>query len=87
MKITIGENVWVRAGTRDDYVGKLVSIDGPFTVTLDSAAWVAESGRFSVFMRDGRADSMEIEPMGDGLTLNNISAIKPWPHALFKEAI
>ena len=83
--INIGDNVFVRSNTRDDYVGKLVAADGIF-VTLDQCSWVAESGRFHAFMRDGRAEGMEIEPIGDNWTVC-VSAIKPWNHALFEGAV
>ena len=89
MKFNIGDTVFVRANTRDDYVGKISDIPGPFTVTLDECSWVASSGRFNEFIRRGAAangENMEIEPMGDGVTIN-WSLIMPWPHKLFTEPI
>lgn len=83
--LKVGDSVFVRASTRDDYVGRLVSIDGLF-VTLDQCSWVAESGRFHIFMRNGHADGMEIEPMGDGWTVC-LSGIMHWKHPLFTEAV
>lgn len=85
MQFEVGDNVFVRANTRDDYVGRVVSVDGPFTVTLDQCSWVSDSGRFHVFMQRGRADNMEIEFIGDGVTVN-WSMIKRWDHELFTES-
>ena len=87
MKVQIGDNVFVRGTTRDDYVGKLVeNNDLTGEVTLDRCSWVAVSGRFHTFLRDGTAEGMEIEPMGDGWSIRR-SAIGPWKHKLFTEAV
>ncbi len=83
-KLTIGETYFVQTCTKD-WVGRLVSIDGPYTVTLEEASWVAESGRLHVFVRDGRADSMEIEPVGV-VCCQWVNWI-PWPHDLFTEVV
>jgi hypothetical protein len=70
------------------FVGRVSHLTGT-TVTLDQAAWVAQTGRYSEFLAKGRADGMEVEPMGDGLELSlaYISVKRPWPHKLFKEAV
>lgn len=86
MRCKVGDTVFVRGNTRDDYLGQIVSIDGPHTVTLDQCSWVSESGRFHEFLRDGRAKGMEIEVIGDGWTVN-WSAICPWPHELPTESV
>lgn len=81
MKVNIGDNVFVRTPTRDDYIGRLVEQDGPFTVTLDQCSWVADSGRFGAFRRGGVQEQTEVEFVGDGETLHWVS-IGPWPHKL-----
>lgn len=86
MNFKVGDTVFVRANTRDDYVGRIAEVDGPFTVTLDQCSWIANSGRFHEFMQTGRAINMEIEPMGDGFTIN-WSLIGRWSHNLFMEAV
>ena len=89
MKLKVGDTVFVRANTRDDYVGVIVDIPGPFTVTLNGCSWVASSGRFNEFIRRGapeNKENMEIEPMGDGISVN-WSLIMLWPHKLFTEPI
>lgn len=80
-KIEIGDVIFIRSNTRDDFVGRLVFQGGPFTVTLDQCSWIADSGRFGKFMREGKSDGMETEFIGDGCTIN-FSLRKPWPHTL-----
>ena len=89
MNFEVGDTVFVRANTRDDYVGRIVDIPGPFTVVLDQCSWVASSGRFNEFIQRGEPanrDNLEIEPMGDGVAVN-WSLIMRWPHKLFTEPI
>lgn len=84
-----GDNVFVRSNTGIDYIGQVVSIDGPFTLTLDKVSWISESGRFGSFHRTGvasEAAGTEIEFIGDGWTIN-WSAVRKWPHQLFMEDI
>lgn len=84
MKLIVGQTYFVETCTKD-WVGRLVSIDGPYTLTLEEASWVADSGRLHIFMRDGKADGMEIEPVG--IKCVQWVAWSPWPFPLFKEAI
>lgn len=72
-------------GPNDDYVGRIVGFPAPNRVELEDASWVAESGRLHVFVRDGKADGMEIEPIGSCIVQWN-DLIK-WPHKLFAEAV
>lgn len=81
--LIIGQCYFVRTVT-DYWVGRLAAI-GPHSLTLTDASWVAVTGRLSAFMRDGKAQGMEIEPVGaicvQWLTWS------PWPHDLFTEVI
>lgn len=89
MGIKPGDNVFVRSNTGIDYIGQIVSIDGPFTVTLDKVVWVSEAGRFGNFHRTGAASEAtgaELEFVGDGWTIN-WSTIRKWPHTLFVEDV
>jgi hypothetical protein len=60
--------------------GRLVAIDGQFLI-LEQAAWIADSGRFTQALRDGKLD--EVEPVGTAI-VNNQSIVDafPWHHAL-----
>jgi hypothetical protein len=83
-KLIIGETYFFQTCTKD-WVGRLVSIDGPYTIVLEDASWVAESGRLHLFVKNGKADGMEIEPVGV-VSCQWVNWI-PWPHSLFKESV
>lgn len=84
MKLEIGKNYFVRT-VSDHWIGRLVEV-GPFTMTLEDAAWIADCGRLSEFMRDGRTSNMEIEPVGTVMVQNG-PAVLPWPHKLFDRTV
>lgn len=86
MSLEIGKTYFFRNPSADSYVGRLVRIVDPFTVVIDCASWVAQSGRLHVFIRDGSAPEMEIEFCGDGVGTRYQSYI-PWPHKLFEESV
>jgi len=82
--LKIGDVVFVQTVTKD-WVGRVVKIPNPFTVILADASWVADSGKLSDFVKNGKAAGMEIEPVG-AVTVQWVNWI-PWPHKLFSEAI
>ena len=85
--LEIGKSYFVRTDT-DHWLGELVSINGPYTVTLTNFAWVASSGRLGEFLTNGRAAGMEVEAAPDGMTLTvNWRAIASWPHPLIRETV
>ena len=50
---------------------------------LEKTSWVADSGRFSDFLKSGLQTNSEIEPMGTTLiNMEVIIDITPWKHAL-----
>jgi len=66
------------------YVGRCVEIIGPHTVLLEDAAWVSETGQYlSTFLRDGKTEQMEIEPVGTRCI--HWAGWGVWNHKLFKE--
>lgn len=82
--IEVGKTYYVRT-TTDHWVGKLREVAGPFTVVLENASWVADSGRLSEFMAHGKAGGMEVEPVGTIMV--RWDAILAWPHKLFDKAV
>lgn len=78
-----GKCYYVRTLT-DHWVGRCVKV-GPFCVTMEEAAWIADSGRLADFMTNGKAANMEIEPVGE-ITCRWI-AFLPWPHPLFTKQV
>jgi hypothetical protein len=83
--IEVGHCYIFESVTSNLWVGRVVSIDGPHSVTLEDCSWVSETGRLHQFMRAGRADGMEVEPVG--VRGVHWASWGPWPFALFKEAI
>lgn len=79
-----GQTVMVM-GPNFNYVGRIVGFPGPKVIELEDASWVANSARLHVFVRDGRADGMDIEPVGSICCSWN--DLIQWDHKLFKEAV
>lgn len=75
----IGKAYFIRTVTYH-LTGRLVAIDGQFLI-LEKAAWIADSGRFTQALRDGKLD--EVEPVGQAI-VNNQSIVDafPWQHDL-----
>jgi hypothetical protein len=83
----VGDCYYVRTDT-DHWLGRLVSVDGPYTITLTEAAWVADSGRLGEFLTTGQSSQMEVEAMPDGMTITvNWRAVISWPHQLLRETV
>ncbi len=76
----VGKSYFIRTVTYH-WTGKVVMIVGKFLV-LDSAAWIADSGRFMQAIKNGTLS--EVEPVGDGVLVNidSITDTIPWVHAL-----
>jgi hypothetical protein len=70
------------------WLGRLVSVDGPYSVRIVDAAWIADTGRFHVFLRDGSAPQMEVEPIPDGVN-QGLQWLHwwEWKHPLLREAV
>ena len=84
MKLEIGKTYLVVNLGAHTYVGRLVEVLNPFEVALEDASWVANTGRLHVFVERGRADGMEIEPVGQVNT--RYQSIIWWPHKLFDKS-
>ena len=76
----VGENYFIRTVTHH-YTGKLVRITSKELV-LESAAWIADDGRFMNAIKEG--DLNEIEPFLDEVIIGRGAVIDatPWRHAL-----
>lgn len=63
------------------YTGRLVDQTATEFV-LDEAAWIADTGRFSEFLRTG--EPSEVEPYPGRVTVNRGAIVDwcDWPHAL-----
>lgn len=67
----VGEIIFIRTVTHY-YTGRLMKVSGQFAI-LEDASWIADTGRFSNFMKGQPNESLEVEPMGT--TMINIDSI------------
>jgi len=83
----IGKNYFIRTVTMA-LCGKLVDVQEKELV-LQNASWVADTGRFSNFIKDGTlSNSAEVEPFPDGLVIVGRGALIDatiWKHDLLKK--
>lgn len=84
--LIIGNNYYVDNPGAKSFVGRLTAIIDPFTVSLEDASWVSDSGYLSDFIKNGKANNMEIEPVGNAPRVR-YQAIIEWPHELFYREI
>jgi len=62
-------------------IGRVVEQVGSFA-RLETASWIADSGRFTQAIKDGTLN--EVEPTGDDVWINlaTVVDIYPWKHEL-----
>lgn len=77
------KNVFIKTVTMF-YVGRLASENENF-IFLEEAAWIADTGRFYNFLKDGKVN--EVEPFVDPIAVNKnaIVEITLWNHDLLKK--
>ena len=77
-----GEKVFVRTVTHY-YTGRVVAVDDRW-LALTDAAWIADTGRWSLALETGTLN--EVEPYLDGDTvlvhLGAVIDVSPWHHDL-----
>jgi hypothetical protein len=77
----IGEKFYFRTVTYA-CVGEIKKVVGRF-VQLKNASWIADTGRFSDFIKIGPQTSSEIEPVGEQfLNMDTVVDFFPWKHSL-----
>ncbi len=76
-----GQNVFIRTVTMH-YTGKLVRVTNSELV-LEDAAWIADSGRFSVALSAGTLNEVEPYPPGEVvISRGAVVDVSRWNHAL-----
>lgn len=74
---------WFFRGVTNFLVGKVKNVVYPF-VFLEGASWIADTGKFSTFIKDGEAN--EVEVVGDAaINLLSVVDMFPWNHELPKK--
>jgi hypothetical protein len=76
----VGDAVFIRTVTYH-YTGRIVAIT-PGEIVLAEAAWIADSGRFSVALATGTLSEVEPYPAGVVISRGAIVDVSPWAHPL-----
>ena len=76
----LGESVFIRTVTYY-YTGRVVNVT-PQVVTLEKAAWIADTGRFSEAMESGDLSEVEPYPGEVNIMIGSIVDYIKWPHPL-----
>lgn len=81
--VKVGDKVFIRTVTLY-YTGKIKALANGF-ITLDDAAWIADTGRFHDFLKEGKAN--EVEPFIDPvhIPVSSVIDMTEWKHPLLKE--
>jgi hypothetical protein len=75
----VGQKLFIRTVTYH-CVGKVVKRMGAF-IQLETASWIADSGRFSDALKNGTLN--EVEPVGTmWVNLSSVVDFFPWKHKL-----
>ena len=81
----INEKVFIRTLTYH-YTGRVVGENDLYLI-LDSAAWIASSGRFNAALTTGKLDEVEPIPGKVLIAKQNIVDVLEWRHELPNEVI
>ena len=77
----VGQKVFFRTVTYH-ILGEVESIIGN-VIKLKTASWIADSGRFADFIKDGISDVVEVEPLGSWfVNFNAVVDFGIWKHKL-----
>lgn len=84
--LRLGNTVFCRTVTHY-YTGRIVMLSAD-EIVLSDAAWIADTGRFSVAMATGMLNEVEPYPSGQLVSLMRGAGcdVSDWPHPLPREA-
>lgn len=83
--LKIGQIYFVENPIAKSFVGRLIAILDPFTLALEDASWVPNTGRYHLFMRGEFDEHTEFEPCGRVVAVK-FQNVNEWPYPLPKEA-
>lgn len=81
--IPVGEKVFIR-GVTCYYTGRVKSVTD-YDLVLEEAAWIAQTGRFSAFLNEGRLEEVEPYPGDVIISLGSICEVSLWKFDLPRE--
>ena len=79
----VGQSVYIRTVTHH-YTGRVVSVNDRW-ITLDDAAWVADSGRWAAALATGTLSEVEPFPGLVAVGIGSVVDVSPWKHSLPRE--
>ena len=78
----VGEKYFIRTATFFQ-LGRLKEICGKWLI-LEEASWIADTGRFHEFLKDGKCNEYEAFVEDVFVPLDSVIDITVWGHSLFK---
>jgi hypothetical protein len=78
----VGDSLFIRTVTLY-YTGKVKEIVGGWVV-LQDAAWIADTGRFHDFIKDGKCNEYEGFIHDVKIPMDSIIDVTEWQHSLFR---
>lgn len=79
----VGQSYLIRTVTMM-YTGRVATVSA-YSIKLEDAAWIADSGRYSEALATGSLNEVEVYPDGCNVTLQSVVDFAPWKHKLPKE--
>jgi len=83
LKLRTGTKVFIRTVTYH-YTGRVVDYNDDWII-LDDAAWIADSGRFSVALSTGELSEVEPYPGQCWINRPGVIDLSEWSHELPRE--
>lgn len=77
----IGQNTFIRTVTLY-YTGRVKEVNSGW-VTLENASWIADTGRFHDFLKDGKCNEYESFIDDVSIPIGSIIDVTKWNHSLF----
>lgn len=78
----IGEKYFIRTATFFQ-LGRLKEVTGKWLI-LEDASWIADTGRFYDFLKDGKCNEYEAFQNDVFVAIDSIIDATKWTHELFK---
>ncbi len=79
----VGDKVFIQCVT-NFWTGRIFKLGGNF-VTLEDAAWIADTGRFSQAINNGSLSEVEPIDVPVHINLGSVVDVLEWKHALPRE--
>lgn len=78
----VGDKVFIRTVTLY-YTGEIIQVKGDW-ITLKKASWIADTGRFFDFLKEGKCSEYESFQKDVSIPMQSIIDITEWTHGLFE---